>query len=61
MRNKKSYIERDFEEMFKGSNTEYLVLMMREKLVKMMSENSNVSRKKDGSFKRINITCNCRI
>lgn len=46
MRNKKSYIERDFEEMFKGNNTEHLILMMREKLAKMMAENSNSSRKK---------------
>ena len=46
MHSKKSYIERDFEEMFKGSDMQYLILMMRDKLAKMMAENSNASRKK---------------
>lgn len=46
MRSKKSYIERDFEEMFKGSDTQHLIPMMRNRLAKMMDENSNASRKK---------------
>ncbi len=32
MRNKKSYIERDFEEMFRSDDPQHLLLMMGDKL-----------------------------
>ena len=46
MYRQKSYIERDFEEMFRGSDKQHLILMMRYKLAKLTAENSNASRKK---------------
>lgn len=35
MRNKKSYIERDFEEMFRSDDPQHLLLMMGDKLEEM--------------------------
>lgn len=52
MRNKKSYIEREFEEMFRGDETEHLIIMMRDKLAKMTAENSAASEKKMLHLKR---------
>lgn len=47
MRNKKSYIERDFEKMFSNNSaTKDLILIMQDKLKKMITENSNETKKK---------------
>lgn len=53
MSEKKSYIERDFEEMFRGSDREYLIMMMmQDDLEKMVLENSNASAKKMAHLRR---------
>lgn len=46
MCNKKSYIERDFEETSWGDDSENLILMMQDKLKMMLAENSDAPKKK---------------